>query len=66
MLLAKQIGEKKPILAIRTLNAAVASLDREEGRGLQLSSFVAREIECPLVIEEFTLQLYVPINCITL
>ena len=43
---------------IRTLHAAVESLDREEGRGLQLLHVAAREFECPLIIEGLTAQLY--------
>ena len=43
--------------AIRTPHTAGASLDCEEDRGLQLLHNVAREIECPYVIEGFTARL---------
>ena len=43
---------------IRTLHAAGASLDREEGRGRQLLHVAARKIEYFLVIKGPTTQLH--------
>lgn len=48
------------------MHAAAAGLDRQEGRSLQPLHVVARKIERPHVIEDFTAQLYMTSNCIAL